>query len=209
MKYTDNKIPLVTHSSLHDYFQESLNSAIEHQHQSFAPETIFYITNLLMQFNDSEQVFEETEDGRQIIPLAFIYQRAVEASNRSERDTSLKYLGDISLFISGLYPQSLSRSLVDVDYYISMGENAYSSLANIPGYNDQALTFHLIYDELSKKFLAVVDILQEVASEMHTHDDNDIMRLYEIWLKTQSKFAEQKLRSLGIEPLDNTNNRFH
>jgi hypothetical protein len=34
----------------------------------------------------------------------------------------------------------------------------------------------------------------------HTHTDRDILRLYEIWLKTGSRRAQALLRKLGVEP---------
>jgi hypothetical protein len=34
----------------------------------------------------------------------------------------------------------------------------------------------------------------------HTHSDRDILRLYEIWMKTGSRRAQTLLRKLGVEP---------
>ena len=39
-------------------------------------------------------------------------------------------LGDVSLFIAGFFARSFARKLIDVDYHIAMGGNAYSSLAD-------------------------------------------------------------------------------
>ena len=46
----------------------------------------------------------------------------------AQRD-DLRSVGDQSLFITGFFADSLNRSLVDVDFYIHLGELAYRSLA--------------------------------------------------------------------------------
>ena len=47
----------------------------------------------------------------------------------SEQRARLRNLGDFSLFMSGFFPDSFRRRVVDVDYYVSMGEYAYGSLS--------------------------------------------------------------------------------
>ena len=61
-------------------------------------------------------------------PLAFRLGRALETGG-SEQRARLRSLGDFSLFMSGFFSDSFRRSLVDVDYYKSMGEYAYGSLS--------------------------------------------------------------------------------
>jgi hypothetical protein len=45
-----------------------------------------------------------------------------------------------------------------------------------------------------------VDALNEVSEMAHRHDQRDVLRQYEIWLKTGSPRAHGILRSLGVEP---------
>jgi len=45
-----------------------------------------------------------------------------------------------------------------------------------------------------------VDALNEVSEMAHQHDQRDVLRQYEIWLKTGSPRAHGILRSLGVEP---------
>jgi hypothetical protein len=42
----------------------------------------------------------------------------------------------------------------------------------------------------------------------HTHTDRDILRLYEIWMKTGSRRAHALLRKLGVEPAPLAHTRF-
>ena len=57
-----------------------------------------------------------------------------------------------------------------------------------------------VFDELAQKFQRLVDALNEVSEMAHTHTDRDILRLYEIWMKTGSRRAHTLLRRLGVEP---------
>ena len=44
-----------------------------------------------------------------------------------------------------------------------------------------------VFAELAQKFQPMVDALNEVSETSHRHTDEDILRLYEIWLKTGSR----------------------
>ena len=55
--------------------------------------------------------------------------------------------------------------------------------------------------ELAAKFQLLVDALNEVSEMAHTHTDQDILRLYEIWMKTGSPRAYNILRRLGVAPV--------
>ena len=58
-----------------------------------------------------------------------------------------------------------------------------------------------IFEELARKFHRVVDVLNEVADTAYVHTDRDILRQYEIWLKTGSPRARAILERLGASPL--------
>jgi hypothetical protein len=46
----------------------------------------------------------------------------------------------------------------------------------------------------------LVDALNEVSEMSYRHTDADILRLYEIWLKTGSGRARDLLQRLGVQP---------
>jgi hypothetical protein len=56
-----------------------------------------------------------------------------------------------------------------------------------------------VYAELAAKFLPLVDALGEISDAARRYTQADILRLYEIWLKTGSPRARGLLRQLGIE----------
>lgn len=197
----DTNEHLITDVSPREFFQEAVHEAISRQQISTCHETTLYLSNLLTVFIQAEQLFEQTDDGVMLRPLAAMYADAVYARSISERDTALRHLGDVALFISGLFPRSLQRSLVDVDYYISMGGGAYGFLADSNKVSRNAKVLSMVFQELSDRFSTFVDILAEVADNTRLCNDSDVLRLYEIWLCSGSINAENKLQRIGIQPV--------
>jgi hypothetical protein len=105
------------------------------------------------------------------------------------------------LFIAGFFAQSFARKLVDIDYHIAMGGRAYGTLADHLRGSIRGQAFATVFLELAQKFQRLVDVLNEVAEMAHTHSDKDILRLYEIWLKTGSPRAFAILQRLGVAPV--------
>ena len=192
---------LITEVDPQKYFQDALNDIISKNHLSICHETTIYISNLLTVFIQSEQLFDQTDDGIMLKPLAGLYADAVDARSINERDAALRHLGDVALFISGLFPQSLARSLVDVDYYINMGGGAYGFLAGSGRISRSTKVFKKVFQELSERFSEFVDILANVADKTILRNDSDVLRLYEIWLSSGSKNAAEKLQNVGIYPV--------
>jgi hypothetical protein len=62
-----------------------------------------------------------------------------------------------------------------------------------------------VFAELGAKFRDFVDVLAEVRDSGKTVDDLDVLRLYELWLRTRSGRAARILRDRGIEPAASLN----
>lgn len=195
---------LITDMGIREYFRESVRGAVVNQQLTVNEETILYVVNMLTSFTRSESLFERTEHGYEIRALAMIYADTVTAETAAQKNRVLQRLGDIALFISGLFSYSLHRSLVDVDYYAAMGGNAYAHLADSMRNNYKGQTISMVFTELSLKFLALVDVLAEINEKSVLASDTDILRLYELWLKTGSKRAARQLQQCGIQPVSFT-----
>ena len=182
---------LVRNESPAEYFKELVETAMEHQHVAVRDLTTFYLVNLLtgfVHFDRSPAAASPDE------PLGIRLTRALQAGGSRQRD-GLREVGDLSLFISGFFSDSLTRSLVDVDYYIQLGECAYGSLARR---GDPALGD--VFDELAGKFGACVDVLCEVSERSALSSNSDVLRLYEKWMRTRSKRSGDLLAERGIVP---------
>jgi hypothetical protein len=57
---------------------------------------------------------------------------------------------------------------------------------------------------LARKFGGVVDAIGEISDTARVWKPNDVLRLYELWLKTGSRRAQGLLRRLGVAPLQSS-----
>lgn len=188
-------------TSLREFFRDALHEAIERQRFEVDDHTEHYVVNVLTLFARSEALFDRTSDGARLRPLALMLADAVEANSGAQRIHALQRLGDVSLFIAGFFARSFSRRPVDVDYHIAMGGRAYDSLADMLGHTQRGRALTGVFRELAAKFQRMVDALNELAETSYEHSDRDVMRLYEIYLKTGSPRARNRLLRLGVQPV--------
>ena len=66
-----------------------------------------------------------------------------------------------------------------------------------------------MFRELSVKFQRLVDALNEVAESACENSDQDLMRLYELYVKTGSPRARDQLLRLGVQPVATTLRQDH
>lgn len=187
-------------ASLQEFFKDSVEQAMEHQRVEADDLTAYYVVNLLTLFGRSEQLYEPLAGSIGLRPLALVLADAIEARDREERHHALQRVGDISLFVAGFLSDSLARRVVDVDYYVQMGGTAYGSLAESVRGTARGRAFGGVFAELAEKFQGFVDVLAEVRDGARGKDHEDLLRLYELWLKTGSRRAAGLLRRAGIEP---------
>lgn len=180
-----------------EYFKELVDSAMLHQRVAAGEMTSFYLVNLLAGFIHLETPAPDDDEA-----LGVRLVKALQAGGTAQR-TGLRRVGDLSLFISGFFSDSLNRSLVDVDYYIALGERAYGSLARASG--DQ---FSDVFDELAEKFSGFVDVLGEVSERTSLTSNTDLLRLYERWVRTKSRRSGDLLAARGIVPNASISTRF-
>lgn len=183
-----------------EHFKELVGAAIEHQKIKTNESAEFYLSNLLSDFLQREKLSDE--------PLAVTYIKALGAA-RGLQIHLLKQLGDISLFTSGFFSDSLRRKIVDIDYYILMGEASYGYLASLHKQRSGPKDVSMLYSELAAKFKLFVDVLAEVSERSRLTSSRDILRVYERWLRTKSRQAEKILRDLGIEPMEVSTVQLH
>ena len=195
---SDRVVPV---HNLRDYFRESIDVAIEHQGVRVDPHAAHYVVNLLTLFSRSEDLYEDHGDSYGIRPLALMMADAADAPTVTERNFSLQRIGDVALFIAGFFADSLAHKLVDLDYYIYMGGNAYGSLSDEIRGTTRGRALADVYKELARKFQVVVDVLNEVRDGARQSSDIDLLRTYEVWLRTGSKRAAQLLKENGVVPI--------
>jgi hypothetical protein len=171
-----------------EYFKQLVDEALAHQRVAAQELTAFYVVQLLAGYLQQR----EGEDSDE--PLALKLARALEAGGFQQR-TTLRQIGDTSLFVSGFFSDSLRRKLVDVEYYVSIGGYAYNALSR-----QETDALSPVFAELADKFGGFVDVLSEVSERSACSSNSDLLRLYERWLKTGSSRSSQLLIERGVVP---------
>jgi hypothetical protein len=177
----DQNMAVVGHASVDSYFREVLIEALGRAKVEATPGTEFYLVGLLGEFTKA-RISDE--------PIAL---KLAKTERAEDRVAALKEIGDTTLYVSGFFAESFSRQLIDVDYYIGMGGAAYSELAS----RLKSSSVAEVYAELSANFPRFVDVLHCVRSQIHLASD-DVVGLYQEWLKTRSEWVEDRLCQLGV-----------
>lgn len=188
--------------SLKEYFKDSVAGAMDRQRLSADDHTAHYVVNLLTLFARSEAFFDRADGRLELKPLAAMLAESMEKSEPRERNHALQRIGDVSLFVAGIFGDGLARRVVDIDYYVHMGGSAYAALSRAATRSRRGSVYGGVFAELAAKFQDFVDVLAEVASRAEPNDV-DVLRSYDVWLRTGSKREAGRLRSVGIEPNQN------
>lgn len=170
------------HASVDEFFHEVVTDALEAVRVDATEPTEWYLVGLLGDFAHARIPDE---------PLALKLAGSA-AAEPAARVKTLKEVGDTSLYVAGYFSESLDRRLVDVEYYVGLGANAYAQLAG-----RMAGNLTQVYGELAERFPSFVDVLAEVRRRVD-FATSDLIKLYEQWLRTRDEWIEHKLRALGV-----------
>jgi hypothetical protein len=173
---------LTCHASVDEYFHEVVTDALEATHVEATPGAEWYLVSLLGDFTRA-RIPDES------LALKLCGAQNAEAGARVK---TLKEVGDTSLYVAGFFAESLGRRLVDVEYYVGLGTQAYRELSSRLG---GSLT--QVYGELAASFPQFVDVLTEVRRRVD-FAGADLIKLYEQWLRTRDEWVEKKLRAFGV-----------
>ena len=172
-----------------EFFKEQVEGAMARQNLKTSEWTAYYVVRLLAGYvaaGREEITFDE--------PLGVRLALALQAEGVAQRE-GLRSVGDASLFVAGFFSDSLQRRLVDSDYYIALGANAYGRLA---GADRDA--FADVFGEMADKFVPLVDVLAEISDRASLGSNRELLRLYDRWLRTGSRRDESLLAERGLLP---------
>ena len=193
---------LAVETNVETFFYTLLDEAANRGDVETSAEARHYLVNLLTHYARAAHLYECSSDGRMTLkPLAGMYAEAVSSISEERRNQALRRLGDVALFVSGVFPESIPRRYVDLEYYIAMGEAAYASLADIVNDSVRWRALANIFEELAGNFPVFVDLLGEVTDQASLSSDEDLLRAYEQWLTTGSARTHRKLLAAGLVPV--------
>jgi len=126
-----------------------------------------YLVFLLMRYLYEGQLLER--------PIALDFLDTLHQSGRLQQH-NLQDVGDKCLIVSGFFPGLAERRLVQINYFVNMGQGAYSALSYLSGKPNERL-----FKDLSSGFMPLVDILRTMRGlSLDEHQSGDRARFMEI-----------------------------
>lgn len=186
---------VILSNGLGEFFRQEVSAARDSMGLELTELTEHYLVNMLCDFSRLENQPKPGEE-----PLALLYKRALEAS-WAERAQLLKNLGDLALYVAGFFTEHVERSMVDIDYYISMGGGAYNHLSDLVSSQRSGETFAHIYCQLAEKFADLVELLNKISGQSRVQDQQ-LLRMYDRWVRTRNQRVRERLVQSGLIPHD-------
>jgi hypothetical protein len=190
-----NGFSVVAHPD--EFFRELVVEAMEKQSCAAKPETEYYLVRLLSRFMSAEHLYRRDESGGlKEEPLALMIQEATQEALPPRQSALFRQVGDVSLYTAGYFQDSLVRKAVDVDYYVEMGRKAYAEVR----VRTEENVVRQMYEELADRFSQFVEVLADVSDQTTPKREVDLLRQYELWVRTRSERAAKALQEAGILP---------
>ncbi len=174
-----------------ELFKEWVEEAIE-GHMSPSEDSSFYLVQLLESFVRPRGLYVDVgcRPENPLGPMLF----AAAHSHGMERFVLLRAVGDLALFLTGFFYESLERRLVTADYYARLGESAYGHAAQICRPKSSAALF----EELAQEFVAFSLVLHRVSERCAISQRPELLSLYNQYLEEGDEHSEKLLQSYGI-----------
>lgn len=180
----------LSNESLTAFFRDLLQAAMRTQAVRSSEDTEFYLVKLLESFAHADADWFNR-------PLALEYLESFH-SPPVHRYGKLKRVADTSLFMSGMFIESLHRKLVSSDYYVQLGRTAYGHLSTLS--NELRAIPVDLFSELAERFSDFVRVFAEISFERLFQGDVNLVRIYTRWLYTRNEHDRRWLMRHGIIP---------
>jgi hypothetical protein len=177
-------------------FHRLVRAAMQAQQVASSETTEFYLVQLLCGFARPNR-------GDLLDPPLAIDYLAAQHLPASQRYEKLKRVADTALFVTGIFVDSLERSMVGPEYYAALGRDAYARLSV-----DQARLAEL-FGELAVRFPEFVRVLTEISAQDLFCSDQDTLRVYRRWLHTRGQREANLLVRRGVIPFAPTSQQRH
>jgi hypothetical protein len=185
--------------TVNEFFREVVGAAVRNQRVRTHELAVAYLVDVLAAFAHAEALHGPKDSADR--PMAALLGDALQASPDA-RISLFKKLGDLCLYISGFFSDSLNRKLVDIDYYIGMGGGAYASVSGLLRIRRGGEEFADLFGELAGKFDRFVDVFAEVSEQGAFTTNAGTLRIYEKWLRTSSDRLARELNERGVFPTE-------
>ena len=182
--------------SAEEHFSEVVKEACTQRHVKTQPHIEAYLVQLLKFYLDPKNLHGPLiDDSIEKPPETFaeMYLQAINAELAKKKEL-MRSLADKALYMTGFFSDSFQRKVVDMDYYVEIGSAAYSSLYSLTKQD----TLAIVYSTFSKRFQEYVEVLNYISEKSLVQSDQNVLRLYDRYLRTGSDLAREKLTELGV-----------
>lgn len=178
------------------HFTEVVKEACINRQIKAQPAVEVYLVQLLRFYLDSKNLHCSLQtDSNERPPETFaeMYLQALSAETNKRREL-MRMVADKSLYLTGFFGDSFQRKTVDIEYYADIGSAAYSNLHSWS--REDGLS--PIYKTFSKRFMDFVEVLKYISEKSLVQADQNVLRLYDRYLRTGSELAREKLTEMGV-----------
>lgn len=187
---------------LRSFFAEECLSIASKQGLKIPEHLGKYLGEMLVRFVGSDTYFVPNSDPHSAKPkkeFPSVVRLWLEGQSQPgfEQLVQMQHVGDIALYTSGFFPERIEKSLVDMDFYMAVGGQAYERAGQIR----ETLSIERdlnIYFELASKFGELKELLAELSDRKFLATESDRLRLYQKWLDSRSPRIQRMLAEVGI-----------
>ena len=183
-------------------FAELLAGALQKARLQPSPMAIAYLVELL-----DERVLEDRDGlgGDQALAEALL---AAQRDHGVDRIRRMRGLGDHALFVSGFLSDSLLGGVVDATYYRQIGCSAYGDVVSGLRGRGESGCWTRLYRELVERFGEFVEVLAEVGDRTRPGRPQNLLGVYDRYLRTGSTRDRELLLRAGHVPPDRSGLRW-
>lgn len=192
MHESGNAKKIVLTKSLQGFFFDGL---VEINKKSLCPvpeSILFYSSDVLDKFCLSQDFFEVSE-GK--VREKILGVKLLEATQlpREEQKRVYKEVGDMSLLLCGYFAESVSKKIIDVQYYSQLGRMAFGHLNSV---SPTFLDIPSFYGMVATSFGPLTTLMSVLASRNRAGDHGLLVKR----LMNNEELADEELLSAGILP---------
>jgi hypothetical protein len=192
----------IDHSVPRAVFAELIAGALHKVQRQPSPMAIAYLVELL-----DERVLENPSGlgGEQTLAEALL---AAQRDHGVDRIRRMRGLGDHALFVSGFLADSVLSGAVDAGYYRQIGCSAYGDVVSGLRGRGASGSWARLYRELGECFGEFVEILAEVGDRTRPGRPQNLLGVYDRYLRTGSARDRELLLRAGYLPPDRSGLRW-
>lgn len=156
-----------------------VNEAVAKTNQNLNEDLESYLIFLLIRFTKNADL------ANSILALEYLESQTLTGQQQQQQ---LRDVGDKCLLFGGFYPEQAHQRLVTLEYFVNLGQSAYHQIANTHLNNSNLSDLKDLFNELSRNFLNLLDILNQIKS-LNSNDNLVLDKILE-YEKSQMMFKQ-------------------